>query len=1107
MRSVLKYFIGIFLFSFILVAPLSSAAYADDAAADSEFTFTCSTSVCAAYSSQGLRILGNLIDSFGVDSSSNTFVRWGAFIFSLALISALVMMALGQSPKNYAWFMLGPALFYYFIGITEDNFKAVEWKIGKITQEQKYVYRQLNPAITDTEGIGYLSGDKIDEAPEDTVVLPHYIVLLDSIVSATVGSLVSIFLPDSIEGAEGTSRGSKWYLLSNSKWPLLETLTATRLQSNDFREMLTVFMASECGDVLAEQIDTDSFAMAGKVKDGAGLPATVFRASYDEIGTALSAKKIPMPYSFRQMLKNKPLEVLSKFITEGGDNVATIADNPIVDCASLLGYVMDGFLYESRQFYFSLPKTMPLEGALDPIEIADPFFNGWAIEPDGDGLVDIYSKSPPEMDIFMSNFIMAYMFRNEIMLVPLNTKQSLLPGQKPEVFAEKYHAAVGGKNKYGEFYTWSLLMPYLQGLLLYVLAIGYPIVCLMLIFPGHFKWVITWTTFYVWAKFWDVGFAIVANIERSVWASVGNSPEIGRINGKIFELDKYDKVVVKADFPRHDYAKLTSITHEDLAITSAVELFDKTLTLSQALSHDLQNSFYIYLMSALYFAVPAVTGQLILGSKAGAASILTGAIQGVQGEGGSAAKAGATGELNNVAGLNAATMQQTALAKGHRESGFAAQAMASKNLAQKAQMQNMMLQGAAKQRAMRAEQYGAISQMQDLQNNYGQSLYDLGATFLRGGGLGANHLLGNLSKYGKAYGNLYSPQGGSNDSATTEFWLRQIAAKLEGPKPPARAAAGENEAEGANSAESSNSNGAQQLGGAGGTAGAFTGGGGRKAAGRVWGSYWNSVKSSMGEGNGGEPPKASMPEQIASNLAPIHGQFLRQQEIDSSFNRKVDQLEASGISRYQGMISELQGAGMQGTATGMNERASRLSASAKFSSEESAYRQMAAASQQLVGTTAAMGISAGTFAPKGRPMDEGSLGAGGQLGQDYSNEFAYFGENQGYFTELNEGLSQMGSINSDMRVSAYMSNGELTKALDINNDMTGVPIQSHIYNSPHLGNFGVATGARISNVVKGLNSVDEILKGDAGFTEMFNNAQGSVDGRFQADQRGKEEKK
>ena len=107
--------------------------------------------------------------------------------------------------------------------------------------------------------------------------------------------------------------------------------------------------------------------------------------------------------------------------------------------------------------------------------------------------------------------------------------------------------------------------------------------------------------------------------------------------------------------------------------------FDVGLMLGNNLDLDVNNAYYVYIMAALYFAVPAVTGQCVLGAKAGAAGLVTGAFQqqaADAGRGASSGKVGADAQhIGQVSSGAQMGMQEAAL----RGSGFGAGAIAAGN--------------------------------------------------------------------------------------------------------------------------------------------------------------------------------------------------------------------------------------------------------------------------------------------------------------------------------------------------------------------------------------------------------------------------------------------
>lgn len=60
-------------------------------------------------------------------------------------------------------------------------------------------------------------------------------------------------------------------------------------------------------------------------------------------------------------------------------------------------------------------------------------------------------------------------------------------------------------------------IPYIQGLLLYLLSIAFPFFAVLLVIPGKAVSFFMWCSLWVWVKSWDVGFALVLVIRDVLW--------------------------------------------------------------------------------------------------------------------------------------------------------------------------------------------------------------------------------------------------------------------------------------------------------------------------------------------------------------------------------------------------------------------------------------------------------------------------------------------------------------------------------------------------------------------------------------------------------------
>ena len=75
-------------------------------------------------------------------------------------------------------------------------------------------------------------------------------------------------------------------------------------------------------------------------------------------------------------------------------------------------------------------------------------------------------------------------------------------------------------------------VPYIQGLLLYLLSCAFPFFALYLLLPGHAQSFLVWITLWIWVKSWDVGFAMVTLARDLMWQFVvhGVNHENDQIN-------------------------------------------------------------------------------------------------------------------------------------------------------------------------------------------------------------------------------------------------------------------------------------------------------------------------------------------------------------------------------------------------------------------------------------------------------------------------------------------------------------------------------------------------------------------------------------------------
>ncbi len=423
---------------------------------------------------------------------------------------------------------------------------------------------------------------------------------------------------------------------------------------------------------------------------------------------------IPQPGSFRNALLAKDgvgeeVKFFKGVILPNGSPVPVaefltldelLQSSGQIQCGHLLDIIVRGFRWEAAGVYTQLVRQLPV-GVENPDQFDNAFLNGWDVRkypkevlfPATAGAkswkqIIAEDKNPPKVETpearrqFMINLILINMFKNEFLLAPNAAVRKLrfTSAQSAQNAIEMYQKTVGSRNKFGEIYSWALMMPYLQGLLLYLLALGYPFACAVMLLPRCSKIIFTWASFWVWAKLWDLGFAIVVLFERSVWATIGNSSKATQLNPFIAQMLDFGTTVWQgagagAKIP--DATKLALVGFKDPAnlklSMNSYAFLDRSMTLFSNMDLDLQNSYYIYIMAALYFAVPMITGQLVLGAKASMAGSITQAFQGMANEvgkkAGDAMQANMTGNMQRAQALQNRAYALKAIEQGTLANG------------------------------------------------------------------------------------------------------------------------------------------------------------------------------------------------------------------------------------------------------------------------------------------------------------------------------------------------------------------------------------------------------------------------------------------------------
>ena len=654
--------------------------------------------ITAAFATQGYFAQADLLYYLNFTGLSQI----AGLIYILAGAGGIVAFALGAPPKNYLWFFIGPAVYYWLVD-NPVNMQGTRWMTANqnpTQEEQNEVWRLAEPGLKNSH---YIIANQIqvskNSAPTGgntggTAQVAVFFVWVDELVSDLVQNFVHMTGVYDLQGGQGGSDSNidaqvgpsnrNWSVLSDLKWTKVEDITAAKLRNGDTRDAFVTFLASECGDAFSSTIDESAWtaAVTGDVKN---IPPTVFKigsnyqGNEDLVGayaltSALRGEAIPIPDSLRNLitkgLKESPKSFSNSasFLKEKVSQYFAQNSEGGIPCDGYLWIVLHAFRYEAGHIYFQLFDNPPGEFRNDPNEDAVVFnlLYGWGINGNAD-----------DRRRFLQDLILVHLLRNEFAIAPQPIDPRYSASRESKNYVDSFARLVGQKTKYAEVYSWALMIPYFQGLALYYLAIAYPFAALMVIIPGWHKTIFTWVTFWAWIKLWDLGFALVKVAERSIWAMIGNGSNMQHLIDQVKKMSALGYVDVQCNGSNCIIPDVTYSTGTEgmTDMVATFQIFGRALSLAASLDLDLANSYYIYIMAALYFAVPAITGQIILGAKAGASGIVNGFVSGFGEKVSAGAQSGFTGDMSQRVKSNVGSLGQAAYGKEMRRSGLGLEAL------------------------------------------------------------------------------------------------------------------------------------------------------------------------------------------------------------------------------------------------------------------------------------------------------------------------------------------------------------------------------------------------------------------------------------------------
>lgn len=456
----------------------------------------------------------------------------GALVYVWCVIGAIASVALFGNYRQAAYLLMGPALFWWMLENTQPV-TATAHQFGDRQSEN------------DAENqIAFLEDSTEAGRFQEQARVSQFFVFYDNLVSSVVQEIVR-FLVDT---------ENKDDLIFVARERVLTRLLRQKGTEPNFLSLMNISLIGECARELQLSLDISRPPLSNA-----------------EPGTAEYAEKQLKLDRYNQ-LKDRHIYLdqgLREYVRALGHN---IADDYQPTCSELWQYTRTACNVAAEKLLQPTPE-----------ELANPAIDWQRVYDDARAILKPDSGAPDAKAI---EVLAAFLLRNSLegsahgkLTGQMNGRATWHEHQKMQAFGTVAAGALAGVRISIVYFAGAI--PYIQGLLLYVLTCAFPFFTVFLLMPGRVSSFFVWMSLWVWVKSWDVGFAFVAFMRDIFWTMM---PQAGTVR----------------------YAEsFHEINWDDPAtIFNVVSLNDPTSHL---------NTYYT-LIGILTLAVPLATAHLCLGA-------------------------------------------------------------------------------------------------------------------------------------------------------------------------------------------------------------------------------------------------------------------------------------------------------------------------------------------------------------------------------------------------------------------------------------------------------------------------------------------------------------
>lgn len=428
-----------------------------------------------------------LLDQFG----GPVGMKLGGLLYLIGIIGALITVSSGASYRFGIWLLLGPPLFFFLVNVRSPS-DGADWRFGTRTHDRAEVAKGTR-GLFDTE-VGRVS---------------LFFKGWNALVSTVVQGLVDMVgVTDDSSDLDFLNKSDRYF-----------TLSAIKTIDPKLSGFINVTLINRCADYIT---------LRKKIAD-----PTLETSITDR------AKVIEAEHGGKTVVVNLAENTwLGNWFQEVG-LAEEVGKKETFTCPELWDLSIKAFKKIEAQKIVELLARTNLPPGLTEKESLDRLLSKMGMKVSNEAVINEFAAAGTvpggnaaddlRLTILINELAVRLIFKEMAKLDPnlaaldMNEHEEAVRhgGERLAEDTSRALRMLQGSDEYqykGELLIGALTLPYIQGCVLYFLAVTFPFFALAMLVPGRHTGFLLWMGLWLWAKLWDFGFAVVMLIDNMMYA-------------------------------------------------------------------------------------------------------------------------------------------------------------------------------------------------------------------------------------------------------------------------------------------------------------------------------------------------------------------------------------------------------------------------------------------------------------------------------------------------------------------------------------------------------------------------------------------------------------